>query len=149
MDCSEAAFFLSCLLHRLPPASLLLSRNKHSKRERSWITQIWLRIPEAQLGFPSAQWGLPVAARWPLCAAVLGTLVVLGAPVMSRVWEVPLRVANCQFFAAAASFLIPHSSFFFLCTTFAHKGPAALSSSSIEQKLHCLRAQFTHTPLSQ
>jgi hypothetical protein len=163
---------LSCFLSYSPLLLYFLPRNKHSKRETSWISKIqnpkskiqhpkskiqnpksknqnpkskiqkskskiWLRIPEAQSGFLfPLQWGLPVAAKRPLCA-VFATLVVPGAPVMSRSCEVPLRVANLQLF------LVPHP--FTLLLFSAQTAHTHKSSSSVQSSKIALFACAIHT----
>lgn len=109
------------------PVSLLLSRNRHPKK-----------MPKPGCEYPThnwvscSQWGLPVAARWPLFVLFFATLVVLGAPVVSRVGEVPLRVANLQLFLASQP-----SPFFFFSL---HKLRTQVSSGSIRQnRTVCVR----------
>lgn len=136
MDCFQAAFNFVSSITTIASTSLLLSCNKHPKREKP-NAQIWLRIPEAQLSFLLAV-GLASGRPMALCCC----FCYFGGTWCSR------HVSRCGG-TAASSKLATLSRFSTLTFFFS---PAQTTHTSVQQlnpaKSHCLRAQFTHTPRS-
>lgn len=113
---------LSCSLFLLLLYSCLATS---TQKERTQIPKIWLRIPEAQLGFL-----LPVGPASGRPMASLCCFCYFGGTWCSRhVSQLGGTTASSKL-AALSRFSSPLFSFFSLCTNCAHKCPATQSSGN-------------------